>query len=159
MKKFQLMTLLGLFVCVFTFVACGDDDDDETVTNPIVGTWVFEETDGDANFSRKEAIQYTFKNDGKFTCEITSEESQGDQTWGHSMCEEGTYTFSATDNVLKLTVTARKMKHTDSDWENEPMEEPYTDSYKVVFNGKKATLYWMSEEGRVSDNGTEFTKK
>lgn len=162
MKKFQLMTLLGLFVCVFTFVACGDDDDDETVTNPIVGTWVYEGTfeEGDGQFYTKHTDKYTFDNGGKFVAEFEMKEGRGNEVWGQLERREGTYIFSATDNVLKLTVTAMSVKSYDSEqWENEPMDEPYTENYKVVFNGNKATFYWMSDEGKVSEVGMEFTKK
>ena len=43
MKNFKLMSLmLALMACTFTFVACGDDDDEEGVnvtTSQLTGTW------------------------------------------------------------------------------------------------------------------------
>lgn len=40
MKKFSLFVLLGLFMSVFAFTACGSDDNDDVSSNPLIGKWV-----------------------------------------------------------------------------------------------------------------------
>ena len=42
-KKVSILSLLlGLFVCVTVFTSCSKDDDNESSSNPIVGTWYTE---------------------------------------------------------------------------------------------------------------------
>lgn len=61
MKKFftVLSLTLGLLMCSTTFVACSSDDEKDSPSNPLVGTWYLYEYDGDR-------VELYFKSD--MTC-------------------------------------------------------------------------------------------
>lgn len=95
MKKFQLMTLLGLFVCVFTFIACGDDDEDDNnavttigiTTNDLVGTWMMPGTQ----------MSYTF------TKELLTINQWGEENYkGAYTLKDGVLSYSEVSNKLVL---------------------------------------------------------
>lgn len=161
MKKFQLMTILGLFVCVFTFIACGDDNDD-TPANALVGTWVIEHSESDDNgqFYWKEVETLTFENNGKFTHLYEGEDGHQGEVRKHGSKEEGTYVYDQNTKVLALTVTGRSyMEQETGKWVTEPSSEAYTQKYQVSINGNELTLTYLREDGEQEQHSTVFKKK
>lgn len=63
-KRISILSLLmGLFVCVSVFTSCSKDDDNDSSSNPIVGTWYTES-------EPKGYLQYeeiTYNSDGTCT--------------------------------------------------------------------------------------------
>ena len=161
MKKFQLMTILGLFVCVFTFIACGDDNDD-TPANARVGSWVIEhsESDDTGQFYWKEVETLTFENNGKFTHLYEGEDGHQGEVRKHGSKEEGTYVYDQNTKVLALTVTGNSyMEPETGKWVTEPSSEAYTQKYQVSINGNELTLTYLREDGEQEQHSTVFKKK
>ena len=155
MKKFQLMTILGLFVCVFTFIACGDDKDD-TPTNALVGSWAIERSGENGQFYWKEVETFTFENNGKFTHLYEGEEGHQGELRKHGEKYEGTYTYDQNTKVLVLTVTGRSyMEPETGKWVTEPSSEAWTQKYQVAINGNELTL---TEDGEF-EHSNVYKKK
>ena len=162
MKKFQLMTLLGLFVCVFTFIACGDDDEDEAPANPLVGTWVYEQsqTESDGQFYWKDTETLTFENNGKYTRLFEGEDGHQGEVRKHGSKEEGTYVYDQNTKLLTLTVTGHSyMDQETGKWTAEPLSETWTEKYQVAINGKELTLTDLRDSGSSEQYSTVYKKK
>ena len=94
MKKFftVLSLTLGLLMCSSTFVACSSDDDEkDSPSNPLVGTWR-------AEVMSKGKLQYwdlTFTSDYKFACKETHADTG-------EVRDEKTGTYSVDKNVVTI---------------------------------------------------------
>ena len=160
MKKLHLMALLGLFVSLFAFTACGDDDDDDGGNDsPIVGTWVNNESHSGDNRTMERSETYQFKANNTFVHTEQGQEGDAEATYSWGYREAGTYTY--VNEVVVMAVTNREMLEPDGRWIEEPMQEgmEIINRYKAVISGKKLSMAWMNEDGTVSDYATEFTKK
>ena len=94
-KKLSILSLLfGLFVCATVFSACGgDDDNNKSSSNPLVGTWR-------AEVISKDVLRYwdlTFTSDYKFTAKDTYAETGEvkETTTGTYSVENGFVTINA----------------------------------------------------------------
>lgn len=67
MKKVFSMMLI-LLAMSFTMVSCSDDDDEPSSGNPLVGTWVKEQTD--------ETVTVTFKSDQTGTVDFYDHDTE-----------------------------------------------------------------------------------
>ena len=108
-KKFLFLSLMiGLFTCVSVFTSCSKDDDGDSSSNPLVGTWR-------AEVEEKGEQQYwdiTFNAD--FT--LSTMEYNKEDKKVHSS-ESGTYRF-LDDTTIVVTssdgdVATRRFKITD----------------------------------------------
>ena len=135
-KYFYLMSLMvGLLVCSFGFVACGDDDDDNgnggVITtgkyagNRLVGEWIW----GEPNMSQEQghhAAGYIFNADG--TCKYYSRHTDEGESWEEQRI--GTFVL----NKLNLTISWTKMvmKENGKTFE-EPMDSVYVDQCEIMY--------------------------
>lgn len=132
-KKFisVLSLTLGLFVSMFAFTACGsDDDNNETSSNPIVGTWWVENTS-------KGYIKYTeITYNADLTC--TWREYEQDRT---TLKRSDTGKYKVEGSTLSIWWNSEKKY-----WEE---DGPWTTIFTI--SGNKMTT---TEAG-----GTTWTKK
>lgn len=122
---------IGLFVSMFAFTACGsDDDNNETSSNPIVGTWWVENTS-------KGYIKYTeITYNADLTC--TWREYEQDRT---TLKRSDTGKYKVEGNKLSIWWESEK-KYWDEDG-------PWTTTFTI--SGNKMTT---TEAG-----GTTWTRK
>lgn len=129
--KFLLMFLLGVIMS-FTFVSCGDDDDDSTsgpyADSPIVGSWQSEFMDG----GDKITDTFTFKADGTYTYTSIDSSDPSDV-----FTERGTFQY---DGGSKLTLVT-------------------TDSPDKSNLGTESINITVSANSYIIIHGTKFVKK
>lgn len=98
MKKLNLFAVLMLFIASFTFVSCGDDDDDYSADD-IVGTWNVVKVDLTAEVNgvvdEEESTHETYEM-GQFTMTFNAD---GTYT---SNREPGKYNWSISGNKINL---------------------------------------------------------
>ena len=65
MKKYLKLFYLAMFASMaMVFTSCGDDDDDEMSSNPLIGTWVGSFEGADDETAEDEVVTMTFTADG-----------------------------------------------------------------------------------------------
>ena len=126
MKKFSLFALLGLFMSVFAFTACGSDDDDNGSTNnPLVGTWyteVFKYT------------EVTFNAD--FTC-TRREYAPGSTT---AIIDSDTGTYEIKGNKLSIWWESERKF-----WNNGPWTTTFSISGKKMTTTEGDGIVWTKK--------------
>lgn len=95
-KKLSILSLtLGLLVSAFAFTACGSDDNDnnnDTSSNPLVGTWRAEVKTKDGN----ENWDLTFTNDYKFASKSSYRDSG-------EVIEVETGTYTVVNDIVTIS--------------------------------------------------------
>ena len=135
-------------VCTVGFTACGDDDDDNSISSPIVRTWV----------STKNANEtFTFQSNGRCRRLYQAPAVKGvtDNVVDDDVVEQyfdGTYLVSA-DNSLSVTWTMKSTTKVDSNGKQETTTEKFNPA-KVEIGD--FTINGNSIEIRLGD-GTAYT--
>ena len=143
MKKFFLLGLMPILALMMsmTFVSCGDDDDDENSSNPLVGTWKMTESqnNGDWTMSMTMTLKITETN---YT--MTQEFTEGDKEHQHKGGNRESGTYTVKDDIITAKATSYEYMN-DGKWEKEDYtREPQ--QFRYTISGKTLTLY--SVEGK-----------
>ena len=134
MKKiFSILSLALMFVCCnFALISCGDDDDDENKVNtPLVGTWEQYNPQDPTAYEGTLAIVYslTFNADGTFLRSMRNINYQGADREGYLGKIKGTYTVSNDKLTLNVEQAYRPALAEDpyaAQWQEEKWTETYT---------------------------------
>lgn len=126
MKKLNLFAVLMLFIASFTFVSCGDDDDDYSADD-IIGTWnvvkvnITVEVDGvideeDSTHETYEMGQFkmTFNADGTCTSNIDSSKLEWSISGNKIMIdgEEATIELKSNYCIVRMDIVNTYGEHT-----------------------------------------------
>ena len=113
MKKLKQISLMSILMlgCVFTFIACSDDDD--KISSPIVGTWSEEDA------KSGETYTITFNSNGSVT---------SDWTWQNDK-ERMQGTYSVSDNMITIVWTKSEEYDSTYGWST----EVFRDTFKHYF--------------------------
>lgn len=120
MKNFKfkwvtlLLTLTATFACI-SLASCGDDDDDPSSEASIVGTWRYDDPDGD------EYSLYTFGSDGKFQAIDIEDGWQGTEAGAYTLKGDAlTFIFDDGDVVtLKVLLLTEKELYLIDEYEDD----------------------------------------
>ena len=134
MKKiFSILSLVLMFVCCnFALISCGDDDDDENnVNTPLVGTWeLYDPQNPNSNEGAFAIVMsLTFNADGTFLRSMRNINYQGTDLEGYFFKQKGTYTVSndkLTLNGEQAYKPAAAEDPISAQWEEEKWTVTYT---------------------------------
>ena len=114
MKNFKYA--LFMFMALAVSVSCSDDGDDDTSGDPLVGSWIISETEGDFEIS----IRATFNENSSGTLVTTvslggeSESETTPFTWSTSG-DQLTLNIEGESEVTTYSISGNKLTLTDDD--------------------------------------------
>ena len=137
MKKWNLLSILGLLVCgLFAFTAC-DDDDDEGGGSGIVGTWQQKYSDYD-DYGDYYSGTTTLKINKNGTFSVEDVYKWDDYSTNYRDTQEGTWEMRG-DNAIRFTISEER------EYENGKLVHEDDDEYSITLyfevSGKQLSLY------------------